>query len=410
MTVFVHLVEQTPVALWGLSAGERIRRVLGSTRPVQLLDDLQDLPASASVMLLRGDYLFDSRVVQALAASAATLLRVRVGDSLLDLAAHVPAPQAGALRRRLLHPQGDDPLPPGIVTATPDELCPPYQEQLLKSDPPFVLPVTAENRKTLERLLFGSAYKGITDFVTKWVWPVPAQWGVRLCVGLGLRPNHVTALNWLLAVAVGLLFWKGYTAWGLTLAWLMTYLDTVDGKLARVTVSSSKVGHLLDHILDIVHPPFWYLAWGLGLDTYDPLLLSGSVGLAIWIIFVGYVVGRLVEGGFQLWLGRFGIFCWRKIDSYSRLITARRNPCLVLLTGSALAQRPDVGLEAVALWTLASTLFLVLRLSMAGYTRIASGPLNSWLTQVGEQSADRSLAVRWFTRAKAHDAAGPRRK
>ena len=117
-----------------------------------------------------------------------------------------------------------------------------------------------------------------------------------------------------------------------------------------------------------------------------------------------------MEGGFQLWLGRFGIFCWRKIDSYSRLITARRNPCLVLLTGSALAQRPDVGLEAVALWTLASTLFLVLRLSMAGYTRIASGPLNSWLTQVGEQSADRSLAVRWFTRAKAHDAAGPRRK
>ena len=169
MTVFVYLVEQTAVALWGLSAGERLRRVLGSARPVQLLDDLQDLPASASVMLLRGDYLFDSRVVQALAASAATLLRVRVGDSLLDLAAHVPAPQAAALRRRLLHPQGDDPLPQGIVTATPDELCPPYQEQLLKSDPPFVLPVTAENRKNLERLLFGSAYKGITDFVTKWV-------------------------------------------------------------------------------------------------------------------------------------------------------------------------------------------------------------------------------------------------
>ena len=42
----------------------------------------------------------------------------------------------------------------------------------------------------------------------------------------------------------------------------MTFLDTVDGKLARVTLTSSPFGNVLDHSLDLIHPPFWYWAWG----------------------------------------------------------------------------------------------------------------------------------------------------
>ncbi len=51
------------------------------------------------------------------------------------------------------------------------------------------------------------------------------------------------------------------------MGWLMTFLDTVDGKLARVTVTSSRLGDVLDHGLDIIHPPLWYIAWGVGLTT-----------------------------------------------------------------------------------------------------------------------------------------------
>ena len=97
-------------------------------------------------------------------------------------------------------------------------------------------------------------------------------------------------------------------------------------------------------------------------------------------------------------MGRFGIFCWRRIDSFSRLITARRNPCLILLSLGAIAGRPDLGLEAVALWTGVSTLFLLLRLGQAGLTRLASGPLTSWLAEIRRDPPDRSLAVRWFAR------------
>ncbi len=393
MPLYLWPIENSPMRLWGLDSRQRLQRLLPDA---ELVDDPTRLPESARVLLVRGDYLFDPRLIRALAGAEPALLRLPPEQQSLPLAALVPAGMAQAVGERIAG-GADDPVPrESIPVLTPDQLCPPYQAQLLKAEPAFVLPLRDGNSRQLEALLFGAAYKGITDLVTKWVWPVPAQWGVRACVRLGISPNQVTALSWLLAITAGLLFWQGQFGWGLLLGWFMTYLDTVDGKLARVTVTSSPFGHLFDHILDLVHPPLWYLAWGLGLASYQPLLLPPELAPAVWLIFGGYIGGRLVEGAFQLWLGRFGIFCWRRIDSFSRLITARRNPCLILLSLGAIAGRPDLGLEAVALWTGLSTLFLLLRLGQAGLTRLASGPLISWLAEIRRDPPDRSLAVRWF--------------
>src|SRR3546814_10539665 len=45
---------------------------------------------------------------------------------------------------------------------------------------------------------------------------------------------------------------------------------------------------------------------------------------------------------------------WRPFDSRFRLITARRNPNLILLTLSVLIGRPDLGIIWVAVWTVLS--------------------------------------------------------
>jgi phosphatidylglycerophosphate synthase len=199
-------------------------------------------------------------------------------------------------------------------------------------------------------------------------------------------------------VIAGIFFFYGIYGWGLLVGWLMTFLDTVDGKLARVTVTSSRFGDIFDHAIDLIHPPLWYIAWGLGLTQFQPAVPGLTLNTMLWLIVVGYIVGRLVELTFKLRLGNFGIFCWRPTDSYFRLITGRRNPNLILLTISAVLGRPDLGLEAVAIWTVLTSLFLLLRLVMAWHERNISGPLRTWLQDIGQGIDKRSLAVRLFTR------------
>ena len=78
-------------------------------------------------------------------------------------------------------------------------------------------------------------------------------------------------------------FGQGHYGIGLSCAWMASLLDTVDGKLARVTARSSRLGHVLDHGIDAVYPPFWYLCWGAGLngmEHLEPFGLNGWVSTA----------------------------------------------------------------------------------------------------------------------------------
>jgi phosphatidylglycerophosphate synthase len=149
----------------------------------------------------------------------------------------------------------------------------------------------------------------------------------------------------------------------------MTFLDTVDGKLARVTLTSSRVGHVFDHSLDLIHPPFWYLAWGLG--------LTGSLDAATIVVLAGYLMGRALEGFFLLAF-KIETHCWRPIDSLFRTITARRNPNLILLSVGTLGGRPDLGLLMVAIWTLVSIGFHIERILQALFERSRGARIECW--------------------------------
>ena len=397
MSLYVHFINDSPVKIWGLTPRQRLRRVLNGAGVTDIVENIASLPRNSSVLLLRGDFLFDDRLINHMVETSDILLAVPGERTDVVVAAHVCANLAfqtlevieGTLRASSLA---------GVSIETLKTLSVSFQQRLRKFEPPFALPVSPKNRLDLERRLFNWSYKGVTDLVTKWIWPRPAQWVVGQCVRFGLRPNHVTIVSLLLVILAGVLFAYGAYGWGLLAGWLMTFLDTVDGKLARVTVTSSPFGHYFDHIIDIVHPPIWYALWGLGLGSTS---LGGTeimLSHVLWAIFIAYIVGRLVEGSFQWYLGRFGIFCWRPLDSYFRLITARRNPNMIFLTLGTFGGRPDLGLLAVALWTVLTSLFLLFRLALAGFVHFRRGPLRSWLKDVNQPQYSGSLAVRWFTR------------
>ena len=363
--------EAAGVRIFGLSPEERLRRSLlraGCTRVETLTEGA---PAPGGGVFVRGDVLVDERVLAGLVAARNAVLeapRVEATGWGGPVAAHVDAAHAAAAVDLLRAPDGAVP-PEDLTRVSPAEIAPAYVAALRKFEPPWVVPARRGDARAIEDRLFAASYKSITDLVTKWLWPVPAAAVTRVLARFRVHPNTITLLGWLLTIAATWLFFEGRFGLGLVAAWLMTFLDTVDGKLARVTLTSSRIGHVLDHGLDIVHPPFWYLAWGLALGPAD--------AAATAIVVVGYVVGRLVEGAFML---AFDIetHSWRPIDSLFRTITARRNPNLILLSVGALGGRPDLGMWMVALWTLVSLAFHGARLVQAFAARRGGATIAAW--------------------------------
>jgi phosphatidylglycerophosphate synthase len=160
----------------------------------------------------------------------------------------------------------------------------------------------------------------------------------------------------------------------------MTFLDTVDGKLARTTLTSSRWGDLFDHGVDLLHPPFWWLAWWHGVTLADPGAAPGPLWTALLVILAGYMVLRLLEAAFKL-LFKIQTHVWRPIDYHFRAVTARRNPNLAILTLAACLGRPGTGFLVVAAWTLLSCGFHLVRIAQAARVRLTGGRVAPWLSE-----------------------------
>jgi len=259
-------------------------------------------------------------------------------------------------------------------------------KELRKRERPFVLPLVAGQEELVERAAYDASYKGVTDALTLYLWRKPAFYMTRWAARAGLSPNVVTCAGALLCVAAFFLFWEGRYWMGAAAGFGFMVLDTVDGKLARCTGQSSKWGNIFDHGIDLVHPPFWWWAWAEGLnhvgrrfeprDRFDEPVYEA---LIIGAIVLGYVAQRVIEG---IFMRRYGmhIHVWRPIDSRFRLITARRNPNMVILFVALIFRRPDIGLEMVALWTLLSLVFHSVRLAQANARAERGRQIISWLS------------------------------
>ena len=127
----------------------------------------------------------------------------------------------------------------------------------------------------------------------------------------GFTPNTVTAVGFLLTLVASLLYSTGLgTAWlifGAVLALLVgAYLDAVDGAMARRYHQISKMGGILDSVLDRV----------------------GEIAL-----YAGLAIGSLIPGWLALWALSASLMV-----SYVR---ARVDVEGVKLKGVGLAERPE---------------------------------------------------------------------
>ena len=358
-----------------MPASRLLRRGLGRAGVKDILDaGAAPPPPGQALLLLRADHVYDAALLGKLAKAPGVLLR-RPEDN-QPVAAHLPAAasaeQRAAIAAALLSGSGEF---SGLRSVAPLDLTGAYDEKLRKKRDPYLLRLAPETRAAVEWRMFGGSYKGVTDFVTKYVWPRPAFHVVRLCARLGITPNQVTAFSLLLVFVALWCFWTGQFWTGLAAGWVMTFLDTVDGKLARVTLTSSPFGNLFDHLTDLIHPPFWWLAWIAGCSAVGlPLPHPFWIGVTV---FGGYVLQRLQEGLFIL-VNKMEIHIWRRFDSAFRLFIARRNPNLVMLTIGTAFGRPDLGMLAIAIWTVLGCIEQAV-VTLQGMAARRQGPLKSWL-------------------------------
>jgi phosphatidylglycerophosphate synthase len=206
---------------------------------------------------------------------------------------------------------------------------PAFIRKLRRSTPYYLFSVDdARQARKVERFLFWSNYKGSTDFFTKYVYP-PLVWlMVPPLARARVHPNTVTLISILLTLLAIPLFAGGYFLWGFLCAYGMSVLDSVDGKLARLTFTDSWLGNILDHGLDLVHPPFWYLAWAWGLTGGDTTSAAWHAGIVMLVL---YVIDRLI---LAIYPRRFhkGLHTHAPVDGFVRTFISRRNINLPLFT------------------------------------------------------------------------------
>lgn len=357
-----RVIGEGEARIWGMTAAERLHRTF------RRLGLEEGAATTGGLVAADASYVFDESLIKALAQHPGVVL---VDEDGAPAAIHA----LGAAARRLAAGEAIAAVAGECRPMSAHELGSAYNSELRKREPPILRRLTAGDVRAVERRLFQGSYKGVTDLVTKYVWPAPARVVTRWCALARITPNQVTFASFLLVLLAFGLFWTGHFGWGLAAAWGMTFLDTVDGKLARVTLTSSKWGNVFDHGIDLVHPPFWWWAWLVGVQAREHPV--GAPTLILSVIFVGYIIQRLLEGAF-LAAFKVEMHAWRPFDSFFRLITARRNPNLLLLTPAALLGRPDIGLVLVAVWTALSLAVHVAQ--MVQGLLAPRGRVTSWLS------------------------------
>jgi len=101
---------------------------------------------------------------------------------------------------------------------------------------------------------------------------------------------------------------------------VMSVLDSVDGKLARLTLRESEVGNWMDHGSDTVYFGIWLAVVGH---------VAGP-GVAGWVLPGAWVFDKLIVGAFELAKKR-ELNDWAPIDAAFRLVVIRRNVFLLVL-------------------------------------------------------------------------------
>ncbi len=72
----------------------------------------------------------------------------------------------------------------------------------------------------------------------------------KICLRLGLTPNILTGIAFLVSAGAAVLYWQGQLLWATAVVLLTMLTDMLDGATARAGNCGTKFGGILDHVSD----------------------------------------------------------------------------------------------------------------------------------------------------------------
>ena len=297
-------------------------------------------------LVLRGDTIFDPRLLNALLAEnhPVALVDSRATGRLCGAAL---ASREAVVRNPRVELARDE---------SPNQLdvaqLPIYSPVLRRNLRPFWFsPEAIRDKETVEHALVEATQKGAQDFPAMLHAPIEKFLVSRLC-RTQVTPHQLTFAWIILACVVTALFALGHLAWGIALAFAIGILDGLDGKLARLRVETSSIGKL-EHQADSFFEVGWPVA--LAWHFYHSSQLPHAFAYLLLL-----VAGQIVDGLCKSVIYNAFAASGREPDFYDRVVRffgGRRNVCVWILLAGVLLGAPVDAFIVMAWWQVATALF-----------------------------------------------------
>ena len=324
----------------------------------QIVDVWPD--ATQLLLVLRGDTVFDNRLLHFLSAqsSMAALVDTAVPPWLEPLVASAADMSRGKLcgaallqHEWALAQSGSfdktvrEGLEQGVVAALDIAERPFYDPALRRKLRPFWFRApSAPHKKVAERVLLDSVQKGSLDFPALIHAPIEKFLVGHLCK-TSISPHQLT-VSWIIAACgTTILFAQGHLIWGIALALIVGVLDGLDGKQARIKVETSKSGKL-EHQFDSLFEVAWPSA--LAYHFYASGQLPGA-----FLYLAMLLLAEALDG-----IGKAGVYSTSEklmsepgaFDRVVRLVGGRRNIYVWVLVAAVILRAPAKALIVMAWW------------------------------------------------------------
>lgn len=333
------------------------------TRLVTSLTELkQALPEGTDVLFLDGNAAYDNRLIRDV-ISKPSPRQIEDGTASPPVLLRL---HSSVVKRLLTDVDESKELPisllrPEIVTKTNVSEYNTYDDTLKSHTRPLFRKVT-DNREltSLERYVSKSQSKVVLDFVAISLDAIFTWLLVKPLSKTWVTPNMLTVVIIAIQVMVVPVFFAGWIVAGLILEWIMTTLDSCDGKLARLTIRQSEKYGWLEHRTSYWSTSLWYFAIGWHLAAHDVQSPSTFGGIALFAIFW---IDRRTVSGFLRTMGR-SVYAFSLWDIRVSYVIARRNISIFILTIAVFIEHLEYGFWACVIWSFIGWLYHATRLLM----------------------------------------------